>query len=36
MSAYNLGQLFGVLILVLIGFGIYRDVIKKKNKRGDE
>lgn len=35
-AAYSIGQVLGVLLLVAIGFGIYRDVIKKKGKGRDD
>lgn len=35
MSAYNLGQLFGVALLVAIVVGVARDVMKKR-RRGDD
>jgi hypothetical protein len=30
MSAYGAGQIVGVLILVLIGVGVVREIIKKR------
>jgi hypothetical protein len=36
VSAYNVGQLFGVLLLVAIAVGIFRDYQKKHNGDDDK
>jgi len=35
VSAYNIGQVLGVLLLVAIVVGIVRDVMKKRGGRDD-
>jgi len=34
MSVYGAGQIVGVLILVLIGVGVVREIIKKRGGGG--
>ncbi len=36
MSAYNFGQLLGVLLLVAIVVGIVRDIMKKRSAKSDD
>lgn len=36
MSAYNAGQLFGLVILALIVVGVVREILKKRAEKEDE
>lgn len=36
MSAYNVGQLFGSVILALIAVGVVREILKKRAEKDDE
>lgn len=36
VSAYGAGQIFGVVILVLIVVGVVREIIKKRGGGGDD
>jgi hypothetical protein len=35
MSAYNVGQLFGLVILASIVVGVVRDIVKKRSGKND-
>ena len=36
MSAYNFGQLLGLVLLVVIVVGVVREVLKKRGTKDDE
>ena len=36
MSAYNAGQLFGLVILALIVLGVVREIMKKRGEKDDQ
>jgi hypothetical protein len=36
VSAYNAGQLFGLVILALIAAGVGREILKKRAEKDDE